>query len=455
MIKRLLLFSTLMAALVAQARQPIAPCPPPDQLETLTNYELPKGNSWEDKHFREALLKGRQPKGYYCLVNNNKKISADALIDYCKSHNFIYEEKAIKYKTIKAFGTGGVRTVSEFYFIPKEVYPNYVYECGDITGIPFKSLTKKGLAYFYCPWECYMSQGTSRMGNFVFFKDALWSGNIVNGKIDGTGAGLYISDEKDQSYYFAGTFKEGIPQGKVHYNPVNYISPYEITVGEWNEGMASFQYNGRYGFLSVSDGKLNVALSPLYAKVVSDFHNGYATVVEKIATINGTEYKEMVIDKDGKFIDYSDGHKRQQQLLAEKLEKEKELQRKKELLQAEERKRQELADRQAQLDRKRIAENAENLRIEQLRNARPGDRIYYSQDWKHTELYGWVSSNYTMRVICFVEKNVNKGERLLIRVGSVESTSDYHYSTPVIDGIEYNKGDVIWIKPFENKGWHM
>ena len=71
---------------------------------------------------------------------------------------------------------------------------------------------------------------------------------------------------------------------------------------------------------------------------------------------------------------------------------------------------------------------------------------------------GWFfrsSGRYSMRIICFVEQNVNEGERLQIRVGSVESTDRDRYSTPVIDGIEYRKGDVIWIKPLYDSKWHI
>ena len=57
----------------------------------LTNM-MPQGNSWEDKHFRDGLLRGKQNKGYFVLINDdNKNIGADKLIKYCKEHKYEYE----------------------------------------------------------------------------------------------------------------------------------------------------------------------------------------------------------------------------------------------------------------------------------------------------------------------------------------------------------------------------
>ena len=105
----------------------------------------------------------------------------------------------------------------------------------------------------------------------------------------------------------------------------------------------------------------------------------------------------------------------------------------------------------------RLRQEAEKRRVAAFKNAQPGDKVYYSQDYEWSS-GGWFfrsSGRYSMRIICFVEQNVNEGERLQIRVGSVESTDRDRYSTPVIDGIEYRKGDVIWIKPLYDSKWHI
>lgn len=453
MIKKL--FESLILLLVALFFLPVASkadnsLPLPEELTKLTNFVLPQGKSWEDKHFREALLKGRQRKQYYCLVNDdNKKIKADKLIEYCNSHNYLHGNYHTK--TIKAFGTGGVETITEFEFLPKELYPNYMFESHDNSGTSFNSLTQKGSVYFY-----------NLYSDFILLDGALWSGNIVNGKIDGQGTGFYFTDNKKGLFhYFTGTFKEGVPQGKVIYHIIGGNFPYQINVGNWHEGMASFQVSngknfssgGDYGFLTMNGDKLSVALNPIYANVISDFQNGKATVVRKIITSKETKLEEIVIDKSGNFIDYSVEQKRQQQLLAAEQKRQEELRKKQEQLKAQEEKRKALAARQAQLEKERNEHDAEESRKSQLRQARPGDKIYYSQDWTHSSLFGWVEENYKMEVICFVEENVDNGERMKIRVAEVKSSDSSHYSTPEIDGIKYRPGDVIWIKPLQNKGW--
>ena len=121
-----------------------------------------------------------------------------------------------------------------------------------------------------------------------------------------------------------------------------------------------------------------------------------------------------------------------------------------------ERKRQEIAERQKRIEEQRLAEEREKYRKEKLRKCQPGDKIYYSKDYSSSKSFlgfTYDRSSWTMRVVCFVEQNLNNGERLQIRVGNVESSSDYHYTTPVIDGMKYSKGDVFWIKPMNDRKW--
>ena len=67
---------------------------------------MPKGDSKEDKLFREALLSGREYGKYYSLFSdNNKKFNVDKLVKYCKEHNY-------------SFFSVGKKPVKEFYFMP-------------------------------------------------------------------------------------------------------------------------------------------------------------------------------------------------------------------------------------------------------------------------------------------------------------------------------------------------
>lgn len=287
-----------------------------------SQYIVPSGNSWEDKHFREALSRGRINKDYYILLNDdNKNIDFNKLKQYCDNHQFKYKEECSK-KTIKKFGTS-TEVVSEFYFIPKALYHFYVFDWTDRKGISPKLLTKKGNAYFYLPDE----------KRFVILDNALWSGEIVNGKIDGYGSGLFRKcDQRDKRYgdwgpiapnyeiyyYFNGNFKEGIPQGVVTYRIVdlNYgcwgytveearkmggkgIDFYHVEVGDWNEGVASFRASGnnKYGLLSLTGESLYITLPPTYPEFLSSFHDG------KIAVMK--DKKESYINKTGEFVGYT------------------------------------------------------------------------------------------------------------------------------------------------------
>lgn len=181
---------------------------------------------------------------------------------------------------------------------------------------------------------------------------------------------------------------------------------------------------------------------PSYETVINDFKDGRAEVMH-----NG---KEIVIGTDGGFIEYT---ARQKQIDAEEEMKAKLA----EMKRLQEAKQREIERKQKAIEEERLRQEAEKRRVAAFKKAQPGDKVYYSQDYEWSS-GGWFfrsSGRYSMRIICFVEQNVNEGERLQIRVGSVESTDRDRYSTPVIDGIEYRKGDVIWIKPLYDSKWHI
>lgn len=99
----------------------------------------------------------------------------------------------------------------------------------------------------------------------------------------------------------------------------------------------------------------------------------------------------------------------------------------------------------------------EKMRMAGIRSASEGDKIYYSEEFEHSngvllDIF-LKKQRFNMRVVCFIEKIINKGERMQVRVASVESSSDRYYATPYIDGIKYFKGDILWIQPLYDKRW--
>ncbi len=286
--------------------------------------------------------------------------------------------------------------------------------------------------------------------------DVYWSGSVRNGWISGNGVGY--TKLNNSMYIIKGYFSDGIPQGRCEvvtatpsFSSVRGASKLEKTdrrtfnysVGDLNNGYRSLCLNGKYGFI---DQYGNIAISCKYGIIVQGFNNnGYAIVTDPS---DGDQ--EIKISSSGTNLGYSDNQLRinEEKRLA-KIAEEKRL--------AEEKRRQEEERIRRDRERAEAEARAEEVRQERIRNAREGDKIYYEQRWTWSE--GWwifkESGSYTMKVICFVEKNVDNGERLQIRVGRVESSSKDHYSTPEIDGIKYNKGDVIWIFPLRDRNWHL
>lgn len=393
----------------------------------------------QEKLFQAALEQGRQPTEFYVARNEKgKAISLDKMRQYAQANNYLIGEYSER--TIDKFGDKS-SAINTFEFLPKGEYTEYVYNKMKESSAPsFAQLTQKGKG------DCYIYD----MGKFYRVKNVYWSGEIDGGMLSGMGYG-FAEDATNHVYVFIrGAFQKGIPKGDCTYPMYVFknnspkevsVEKHNLTVGDLQGGYAPFREpGGKYGFVS-ADGTL--AIAPSYESVIKGFQNGRAEVV--------SEAKEIVIDTKGTFLDHTAKQKRL--IAAEKAEAERKAQAEKQA--ALEKK---IAEEKAAVERQRAAEEAERQRVEKFRHAQPGDKVYYSQDFTHTEsflLFFSHSTGYSMAVVCFVEQNVNNGERLQIRVGSVKSSNSNYYSTPVIDGMEYHKGDVLWIKPLNDKRWQI
>lgn len=393
----------------------------------------------QEKLFQAALAQGRQPGAFYVARNDKGKgISPEKMKQYAREHNYLIGDYTTQ--TVDKFGDKST-AVGTFEFLPQNEYSAYAYEKMKETSAPsFTQLTQKGKG------ECCVYV----MGKFYQLKNVYWTGELEGGMLSGMGYGFVVNGDNRQFVYIRGAFQHGIPKGDCTFTMHNVVNTlpqkvnherYNLTVGELQGGYAQFnEPGGKYGFVG-ADGTM--AIAPSYESVIKGFQNGKAEVV--------LENKEIVIDTKGTFLDYTAKQKRL--IAAEKAEAERKAQAEKQA--ALERK---IAEEKAAVERQRAAEEAERRRVEKFRHAQPGDKVYYSQDFTHTEsflLFFSHSTGYSMAVVCFVEQNVNNGERLQIRVGSVKSSNSNYYSTPEIDGIEYRKGDVLWIKPLNDRRWQI
>jgi len=407
----------------------------------ITQSKKPTGNSTEDKLFREALSKGREYRSFYELVNETKKVvKIEDLKDFCRSHGYDWS-KDYKTKEIAKFGDFST-SVYKFYFIPAEEYIQYVFEWTDRTMSKGADLKSKGSVYFF----------DVQNYNFICLKGtALWTGNIVDGFVDGKGAGLWKKNENTY-YYFSGNFSKGMPQGKAKYRIVvtnNNISwgyspkeklpsgkasngpPFlEVEVGEMKDGIALFRYldsgevrnqgSELYGYV---DQNGTILIKPTY-KIASDFSNG------KAAVLNDKE-ESIYIDKTGRFVDYTESQKK---IFADAKAKE-------DSIKAEKERQRLLAEQKAEEERRIAA--AKEAAFQKRINANKNTKLWS----KGCRLaYRYASGNeYVLATL--EEWNEN---RTRVKVKIVASPS----ATRTLNGDLLEKNNTMWVSA-HNEGWHL
>lgn len=387
----------------------------------------------QESMFKDGLRKGRLPKSFYSATNDKGSgMTIQKAESYAQKKGYLIGG----YTTKRIARFGDYATVLDMVeFLPRDEYQQYLFEFapGDVS---YDKLVSTGSCWAFMNSE------------FVRIDGVKWSGTVTDGMLSGQGTGFFQRD--GINYLLSGTFLNGFPQGVCNFGifhtwdsdveKVEYQGLPSVEVRPFHDGIARYsEAGGKWGFVSQS-GK--VLIYPSYETVINDFKDGRAEVMH-----NG---KEIVIGTDGGFIEYT---ARQKQIDAEEEMKAKLA----EMKRQQEAKQREIERKQKAIEEERLRQEAEKRRVAAFKKAQPGDKVYYSQDYEWSS-GGWFfrsSGRYSMRIICFVEQNVNEGERLQIRVGSVESTDRDRYSTPVIDGIEYRKGDVIWIKPLYDSKWHI
>ena len=236
--------------------------------------------------FREGLAVFTKPRELYGFINQNGEIVIRQ--QYTKVVEPFHDGKAVVYDD-KRHSNIIINTNGDFV----EHEEKYIYE----------NMTKGTASYSQLS-----SSGKGMFSNYDTFNGTLidnfkWSGEVVNGMINGNGSG-FAKNGKD--YYFVkGRFVNGFPNGPIVFQKLNLTSEdlnavefpfeYKFEFGERTEGMVFMKY-GMYYSLVNEQGKC-IALSK-YRKVLKPFENGYAEVVRD-------DDKEIVIDKNGEFVDYT------------------------------------------------------------------------------------------------------------------------------------------------------
>lgn len=326
-------------------------------------------------------------------------------------------------KTVSRFGDVST-TISTAEVMPRSEYSDYIYEnltALDYIKTPLAELSKEGSVYLYNP------QATTS-GIFQIHNGLKWSGAVSNNKIDGQGVG-FSEITKDVDYLLvSGTFKSGVPQGKVtirRYKSHKYeaFNPEQVVtitgeIGGFSDGLASFQSDGKYGFI---DTDAKVVISPIYASVEDGFERGRARVYT-------ADKKEIWIDKTGKFVDYTSAQKKLDQDAALKKKWE-----------------EEAAQKRKEEEEKKAKERYRE-RLELAKALEEGDVITYSY-WQNGFL---VSTHWN--ISCYVEKNLN-GKKIQVRVAEIKRDRSEVYSG-TINGRTVRTGDIIWVSDIvSNELW--
>lgn len=221
----------------------------------------------------------------------------------------------------------------DFYFILQNEYDAYCHEINFLQGLPrfedaneyhndkpeHKRLKKyqaieKDKRYnpnlkgsdFKSIGEVWIYDGR----RFVKYLNVIWTGNVVNGMLDGGGDGYAVVKNKKgerEFHSFSGTFKNGYPCGKVTY--ANMYPDYDywknifcdvnkttMEVADFDGNMALFKIGKSFYYLR-KDGTI-LDLSGVTA-IKQNFKDGKAVV-----TFNGMD---IIIDTDGKFVAITDG----------------------------------------------------------------------------------------------------------------------------------------------------
>ena len=190
----------------------------------------------QEKLFTEAISKGRAETDVYCWTEPDYKKGvnvADVVEAYAEANdicilgcNYKYEKK----------GKNSIKYYPKCWFIPKGEIVDYVYsnvrKASIIPNMPHFSELKRMADGWFPQW--YSASYVLKRGKedfFIFQKGLLWSGNVIDGLIDGKGVGVYMDNDK-KVHILSGTFKKGFPVGE--YSSCSYnLLPYGVMAGEY------------------------------------------------------------------------------------------------------------------------------------------------------------------------------------------------------------------------------
>lgn len=264
---------------------------------TLLLLLLPLGSYAQDKVFNEAIKNGPDSHGIYHAVNTKKKnITAFEMESYVRQRGYI----PIGGEDVNIRRFGDVSTIlKEYIFTDNQHY--LAYACWELGSSEYSGLRGKGCLFLPEKEMVYektklsfISVAAGSIQRLNSYDDVLWSGNIVDGLIDGSGYGFLVSEGKYQ--LFKGSFSHGLP-----------ISEVSVATGKkTRKGPIEYVSNKKYEAINshicaqnsdTKDTKLRKALKIYSRESYSEDAAKFERIYKNAVSLSKSNYESLVPDE--------------------------------------------------------------------------------------------------------------------------------------------------------------
>jgi hypothetical protein len=248
------------------------------------------GAAAQGKYFKDAIKQGRAYRQLYQIKNDKEKmIKLEDLVKFCHDNDYLMGKYTKK--EIGRFGDVAI-SINTFDFIPRGEQPQYFAEHMN-SKAHYADFKNVGTVYYFNP----------RSANFFqTLNDVMWTGEVANGKIQGTGEG-FKQTGTNTFICFSGTFRDGLLVGEGSFGEYTHstsdpeYSPSMKTsastkTGNLSEGLAWFTNGDNYGYVNANG---QTVIKPIFKKA-SDFSGGRAVAY--------ADRLEVFVDKGGNVVDF-------------------------------------------------------------------------------------------------------------------------------------------------------
>lgn len=267
--------------------------------------------SAQEKLFKSALQKGRNPDSFYVIENTNVKYTFGDFRTVAQKNGYLLDPT---YTTQQVSRFGDVATViSVVRFLPESEYLSYIQAnvARGWSGIGLSTMKQDGDAflYYYPHWD------KKKDSYFYQFHNVYWSGEWDNHLISGSGEGFAY----DGMWYvaFKGSFHKGYPTGKATFRWVKrndiklmYTAGKEKEMAsnssKFHDDMAWFSVGDKYGFIDAA--KQNI-VAPTFKTIVAEFKDNVSSDAN-YALIKHTDGYEWKMNRAGELYAYSDAQQK-------------------------------------------------------------------------------------------------------------------------------------------------